>query len=162
MLYMIWNQEPYSNLVGGQFNNFLISQNCMVTIRYTVAISIRPVLMVIAAPKLNIIQLLLYSASQIKRNRELSMFYHKLITMINDTYLESLDPLLSFDATHNNAYFTHEWLKLIWREETKKSFGGRYLNFKEEITFVRKLGFCPFIWHLNQEKWARNNKVLFV
>ena len=56
--------------------------------------------------------------------------------MINDTYLESLDPSLSFDATHNNAYFTHEWLKSIWREKTEKSFSGQYLNFKEKITFL--------------------------
>ena len=35
-----------------------------------------------------------------------------------------------------HAHFTHEWLKIVWREVTKKSFGGRYLNFKEEITFL--------------------------
>ena len=55
---------------------------------------------------------------------------------MNDTYLESLESPLSVDATYSDdAYFTHEWLRAIWRKETKKTFGGRYLNFEEENTF---------------------------
>ena len=30
----------------------------------------------------------------------------------------------------------HEWFKSIWREETKKSFGRRYLNIEKKIPFL--------------------------
>ena len=79
-----------------------------------------------------------YSASQKKRNRELSMFYHNLITlMINKWHIFGKLRVSSFIWCKSyDAYSTHEWLKAIWREETKKSFGGRYLNFKEKTTFL--------------------------
>ena len=105
-----------------------------------------------------------YSASQKKRNREVSMFYHNLITtIINEWYIFGKLRVSSFMWCYSdNAYFTHEWLKAIWRKETKKTFGGRYLNFEEKFTFLESWVSDPFIWHLNQEKWARNDKVLFV
>ena len=81
---------------------------------------------------------------------------------MNDTYLESLESPLSVDASHDDAYFTHEWLKAIWRKETKKDIWRAVSEFRRKIHISRKLSFCPFIWHLNQEKWARNDKVLFV
>ena len=80
----------------------------------------------------------LYSASQKKRNREVSMFYHNLITtIINEWYIFGKLRVSSFMWCYSdNAYFTHEWLKAIWRKETKKTFGGRYLNFEEKFTFL--------------------------
>ena len=79
----------------------------------------------------------LYSASQKKRNREVSMFYHNLITtIINEWYIFGKLRVSSFMWCYSdNAYFTHEWLKAIWRKETKKTFGGRYLA-PSEIEFV--------------------------
>ena len=79
-----------------------------------------------------------YSASQKKRNREVSMFYHNLITtIINEWYIFGKLWVSSFSWCYSNdAYFTHEWLKAIWRKETKKTFGGRYLNFEEKFTFL--------------------------
>ena len=81
---------------------------------------------------------ILYSASQKKRNREVSMFYHNLITtIINEWYIFGKLRVSSFMWCYSdNAYFTHEWLKAIWRKETKKTFGGRYLNFKKKFTFL--------------------------
>ena len=80
----------------------------------------------------------LYSASQKKRNREVSMFYHNLITtIINEWYIFGKLRVSSFMWCYSdNAYVTHEWLKAIWRKETKKTFGGRYLNFEEKFTFL--------------------------
>ena len=80
----------------------------------------------------------LYSASQKKRNRESSMFYHNLITIIINKWhiFGKLRPSSFIWCNSYNAYFTHEWFKWIWREETKNSFGGRYLNFKEKIIFL--------------------------
>ena len=78
-----------------------------------------------------------YSASQKKRNWELSMFDHNLITIIINKWhifvklrFSSFVYCISYDA-----YFMHEWLKSLWRKDTKKSFGGRYLNFKEKSHF---------------------------
>ena len=80
----------------------------------------------------------IYSASQKKRNRELSMFYHNLITIIvNKWHIFGKLRSSSFIWCNSyDSYLTHEWLKAIWREETKKSFGGWYLNFKRKITFL--------------------------
>ena len=80
----------------------------------------------------------LYSASQKKRNREVSMFYHNLIsTIFNEWYIFGKLRVSSFMWCYSDdAYFTHEWLKAIWRKETKKTFGGRYLNFEEKFTFL--------------------------
>ena len=105
--------------------------------------------------------MVLYSASQKKRNQEVSMFYHNLITtIINEWYIFGKLRVSSFSWCYSrDAHFTHEWLTAIWRKETEKWFGGRYLNFKEKIHISRKFIFCSFIWYLNQEKWARNNKV---
>ena len=79
----------------------------------------------------------LYSASQKKWNWELSTFYHNLITIIIDKWhiFGKLRSSSFIWCNSYNAYVTHEWLRWIWREETKNSFGGRYLNFKEKITF---------------------------
>ena len=73
-----------------------------------------------------------------KRNREVLMFYHNLITtIINEWYIFGKLRVSSFMWCYSdNAYFTHEWLKAIWRKETKKTFGGRYLNFEEKFTFL--------------------------
>ena len=78
----------------------------------------------------------IYRATQKKRNQELLMFYHNLITIIIDKWLIFVKLRSSSFIWCNsyNTYFTHEWLKWVWREETKKSFGGRYLSFKEKIT----------------------------
>ena len=82
----------------------------------------------------------IYSASQKKRNRELSMFYQNLVTsIINKWHIFGKLRSSSFiwcNLHVLDACFRHEWFKWIWREETKKSFGGRYLNFKEKITFL--------------------------
>ena len=80
----------------------------------------------------------IYSASQKKRNREVLMFYHNLITtIINEWYIFGKLRVSSFSWCYSeDAYFTHEWLKAIWRKETKKTFGGRYLNFEEKLTFL--------------------------
>ena len=70
------------------------------------------------------------------------MFYHNLVTFII-TKWHIFGKLMSSSFIWCNsydAYFTHEWLKWIWREETKNSFGGRYLNFKEKITFLESWG----------------------
>ena len=99
--------------------------------------------------------LCIYSASQKKRNRELLMFYHNLITIIiNKWHLFGKLRSSSFISCNSyDAYFTHEWLKVIWREETKKSFGGRYLNFKEKITFLES-----YISALSYDTSIRKNK----
>ena len=80
----------------------------------------------------------IYSASQKKRNRELSMFYYNLITIIVNKWHIFVKLRSSSFIWCNlyDAYFTHEWVKTIWRKGTEKSFGGRYLNFKEKITFL--------------------------
>ena len=84
------------------------------------------------------IYIYIYSASQKKRNREVSMFYHNLITtIINEWYIFRKLRVSSFMWCYSDdAYFTHKWLKAIWRKETKKTFGGRYLNFEEKFTFL--------------------------
>ena len=53
---------------------------------------------------------------------------------MNDAYLESLESPLSVDATQMMHISRNERLKAIWRKETKKTFGGRYLNFEEKFT----------------------------
>ena len=95
---------------------------------------------------------LLYSASQKKRNRE-------LITIIINKWHIFVKHRSSFFIWCNSydAYFTHEWLKTNWREGIKKSFGGRYLNFKEKITFLESLFSA-----LSYDTSIRNNKVLFI
>ena len=76
-----------------------------------------------------------------KRNRELSMFYHNLIAIIIHKWHIFVKLRSSSFIWFNSydAYFTHERLKTIWREGTKKLFWGRYLNFKENITFLESL-----------------------
>ena len=64
------------------------------------------------------------------------MCYHNLIAIIIDKWHIKLRSSSFIWCNSYDAYFPHEWLKAIWREETKKSFGGRYLNFKEKITFL--------------------------
>ena len=61
------------------------------------------------------IYIYIYSASQIKRNRELLMFYHNLITFIITKWqIFGKQRSSSFIwCTSDDAYFMHEWLKTI-------------------------------------------------
>ena len=106
--------------------------------------------------------LLLYSASQKKWNQELSMFYHNLITIIINKWhiFVKLRSSPFIWCNSHDAYFTHEWLKSIWRKRTKSHLADN-IWISRENHISRKFIFFPFIWHLNQEKWTRNNKVLF-
>ena len=57
----------------------------------------------------------------------------------------------------------HAWvIKSNLKEGNQKDIWRAVSEFRRKIHISRKLSFCPFIWHLNQEKWARNDKVLFV
>ena len=72
--------------------------------------------------------------------RIIDVLSHNLNTIIINKWhiFGKLRPSSFIWCNSYDAYFTHEWLKLIWREETKKSFGGRYLNFKKKITFIER------------------------
>ena len=80
---------------------------------------------------------------------------------MNDTYLESLESPLSVDATQMmHISRMSDYKQFEGRKPKRHLAGGIWISKKIHIS--RKLSFCPFIWHLNQEKWARNNKILFV
>ena len=106
----------------------------------------------------------IYSASQKKRNRELSMFDHNLITfMINKWHIFGKLRSSSFIWCNSLWCIFHAWvIKINLKRGNRKVFWWAVSEFQRENHISRKLCFCPFIWHLNQEKWARNDKVLFV
>ena len=107
---------------------------------------------------------LLYSASQKKRNREVSMFYHNLITtIINEWYIFGKLRVSSFMWCYSDdAYFTHEWLEAIWRKETKKTFGGRYLNFEEKFTFLESwVSALSYDTSIRKNEWGITKFCLF-
>ena len=81
---------------------------------------------------------LLYSASQKKRNREVSMFYHNLITtIINEWYIFGKLRVSLFHLMLLRWCIFHAWvIKSNLKEGNQKTFGGRYLNFEEKFTFL--------------------------
>ena len=98
----------------------------------------------------------LYRATQKKRNRKLSMFYHNLITII----IHKWHIFVKFRSSSfiwcnsYDAYFTHEWLKEIWRKETKKSFLESSFSALSYDTSIRKnepgmTKFCCLKWCLH-------------
>ena len=50
-----------------------------------------------------------------KRNKELSMFYHNLVTITLWHIFGKLRSSSFIWPNSYNTYFTHEWLKWIWR-----------------------------------------------
>ena len=66
--------------------------------------------------------------------------------------------LFQLSATHMKHISQHEWLKTIWREGTQKVNFFRVVSEfqKRGITFLQSSFSALSLWHLNQEKWARN------
>ena len=100
----------------------------------------------------------IYTVHHKKTNWELSMFYHSLITLTINKWHIFVKLSSSSFIWCNSSWVIKKNLKKGYQKVIQQTL----FEFQGENHISGKFIFSPFLWHLNQEKWARNNKVLFV